>query len=350
MKRKINNIRRKILQGITKHIKGKNAPFNGGEDFLNRPLKILISRPNSRLGNLLMVTPLVQEIEQILPNAKVDIFCRGGVGFPIFENFKNVNKLIVLPSKPFKELSKYLKVWNKLRKENYDLVLNVISNSSSGRLSVELSKAPLKDFGDEIESLKQKYPDYVHMAQKPVYNFRHLLEKWGYLVEEKSIPTLSFNLTPKELEKGTEVYQAIVQNEMPTIYIYTYATGNKCLDSEWWLPFYERLQGEFPNYNIVEVLPKEKVSQIDFKAPSYYSLDLHEMVATISKGDLFITADCGVMHLASAAHIPVLALFNITPIPVYKPYNEGSVAVYCDQVNHEDIITMAKSILKNRGI
>ena len=345
MKKKINNIRRAILQGITKHLKSKPTEFDGGDDFLNKPLKILISRPNSRLGNLLMVTPLVQEIQRVLPNAKVDIFCRGGVGFPIFENYSNVNKLIVLPGKPFKELAKYLKVWNQLRKENYDLVLNVISNSSSGRLSVELSNAPLKDFGDEIETLKQKYPDYVHMAQKPVYNFRYLLEKWGYSVGEPSIPTLSFNLTEDELNKGKGLYQNIIQNQKPTIYIYTYATGSKCLTKDWWIPFYERLLKEFPTYNIVEVLPKEKVSQIDFKAPSYYSLDLHEMVATISKGDLFITADCGVMHLASAAQIPVLALFNITPIPIYKPYNKGSKAVYCDQVNQDDLLSLAHSIL-----
>ena len=51
MKKKINNIRRKILQGITKNIKGKATQFDGGDDFLNKPLKILISRPNSRLGN-----------------------------------------------------------------------------------------------------------------------------------------------------------------------------------------------------------------------------------------------------------------------------------------------------------
>lgn len=345
MKKQINNIRRNILRGISKHIKGKSQKFNGGIDFLNQPLKILISRPNSRLGNLLMVTPLLQEIERVMPNAKVDIFCRGGVGFPIFKNYKNVNKLIVLPGKPFKQLGKYLKVWYTLKKEKYDLVLNVIADSSSGRLSVEISRAPLKDFGDEIEVLKAKYPNYVHMAQKPVYNLRNLLSTWGYQIDDAPIPTLSFNLSEEEYKKGDEIYQGIIQNEKPTIFIYTFATGAKCLKINWWMPFYQQLKKDFPDYNIVEVLPKEKVSQINFDAPSYYSLDLHEMIATISKGDLFITADCGVMHLASAANIPVLAFFNVTPIPVYRPYNQGSVAVYCDQVTQDDVIKLAKEIL-----
>lgn len=345
MKKKINNIRRKLLYSLTKHIKGKTVQFDSVDDILQRPIRVLISRPNSRLGNLLMVTPLVQEIERLLPNAKIDLFVRGGVGFPIFENYKSINKLIVLPSKPFKELGKYIRVWWNLKKEDYDLVLNVIPNSSSGRLSAQLSKASMKDFGDEVESLKLEYPDYIHMAKQPVYNLRYLLSQSGIDFPAAAIPILSFNLTEDELENGERVYHEIIPQDKPTIYIYTFATGNKCLTTTWWTSFYDKLKFEFPNYNIVEVLPKEKVSQIDFAAPSYYSTDLHEMVATISKGSLFITADCGVMHLASASNIPVLALFNITSIEQYGPYNNGSKAVYSDKVTQEELIQFSRDIL-----
>lgn len=345
MKKKINGVRRKVLHSLTKHIKGKAVQLDPTDNILERPIRVLISRPNSRLGNLLMITPLVQEIERLLPNAKIDLFVRGGVGFPIFENYKSINKLIVLPSKPFKELGKYLRVWWNLKKEDYDLVLNVIPDSSSGRLSAQLSKASLKDFGDEIESLKSLYPDYIHMAKQPVYNFRHLLSQWGVDCGNLPIPTLSFNLTEGEFQNGETIYREIIPEDKPTIYIYTFATGNKCLITTWWTSFYEKLKVEFPNYNIVEVLPKEKVSQINFAAPSYYSTNLHEMVATISKGSLFITADCGVMHLASASDIPTLALFNITSIERYCPYNKGSKAVYSDKVSQEELITLAKAIL-----
>lgn len=348
MKKKINNLRRNLLRSLTKHIKGKAVELDPTDDILQRPLRVLISRPNSRLGNLLMVTPLVQEIERLLPNAKIDLFVRGGVGFPIFENYKSVNKLIVLPSKPFKELGKYLKVWWSIKKEDYDLVLNVIPDSSSGRLSAQLSKASMKDFGDELESLKSEYPDYIHMAKQPVYNLRHLLSQWGIDSLDATIPNLSFNLTQQELLNGDKVYRQIIPEDKPTIYIYTFATGNKCLTTAWWTTFYDKLKAEFPDYNIIEVLPKEKVSQINFAAPSYYSTDLHEMVATISKGDLFITADCGVMHLASASNLPVLALFNITSIERYGPYNKGSKAVYSDKVTQEELIQLSKDILQRQ--
>jgi hypothetical protein len=35
--------------------------------------------------------------------------------------------------------------------------------------------------------------------------------------------------------------------------------------------FYAALLQEFPDYNIIEILPVENVSQIEFKAPTFYS-------------------------------------------------------------------------------
>lgn len=345
IKIRINSIRKQLLNSITRHIKGESNVVDADFD-LKEIKNVFISRPNSRLGNLLLVTPLIQDIERLLPHAEIDIFVRGGVGFPIFENYTQVKNLINLPKKPFKELFKYLKIWWRLRRKDYDLALNVIADSSSGRLSVELSKASFKDFGDEVEMLKERYSDYLHMAKQPVYNFRNLLAPYCSEAFEAPIPTLSFNLTAEEFSQGENTYRAIIPHkESPTIYIYTFATGSKCLTKEWWLAFYSKLVAQFPTYNIVEVLPKERVSQINFLAPTYYSVDLHEMSAVISKGALFITADCGVMHLASGSNIPVLALFNVTDINRYGPYNEGSIAVYDHEVNQEELVDRAIQIL-----
>ena len=42
-------------------------------------------------------------------------------------------------------------------------------------------------------------------------------------------------------------------------------------------PIYNTLCKEFKSYNIIEVLPVENISQIDFKAPSFYSKDVREI-------------------------------------------------------------------------
>ena len=78
--------------------------------------RVLISRPNHRLGNLLLITPLVQEVQTLFPNATIDVFIKGNLGPIVFENFTNVNQIIRLPKKHFDELGNYMKGWLKLKK------------------------------------------------------------------------------------------------------------------------------------------------------------------------------------------------------------------------------------------
>jgi heptosyltransferase III len=45
---------------------------------------------------------------------------------------------------------------------------------------------------------------------------------------------------------------------------------------------------------------------------------------------MFVTADCGVMHLASAARVRVLGLFKVTDAAMYAPYGNGSTAIQAE--------------------
>ena len=70
--------------------------------------------------------------------------------------------------------------------------------------------------------------------------------------------------------------------------------------------FIERLQTEFPQHNIIEVLPVQNVSKLSFKAPTFYSKDVREIASLIANTVVFIGADSGIMHLASALkHLPL---------------------------------------------
>jgi hypothetical protein len=66
---------------------------------------------------------------------------------------------------------------------------------------------------------------------------------------------------------------------------------------------YDRLKAEYSNYNIIEVLPVENVSQIGFKAPTFYSKDVREIGALMANTEVFIGGDSGIMHLASASKV-----------------------------------------------
>lgn len=308
--------------------------------------KVLIIRPNHRLGNQLLLTPLVQEVINTFPDCKIDLFVKGGVAPIVFQNYPEVDKIIQLPKKPFNELLKYAKAWFSIKKTHYDLVINGDKNSSSGRLLTQIANATYKVFGDVHEDIQKKYPDYLHISKYPIYNLRRYLAKLEIEKKSSEMPLLNIKLSESELAKGKEILDSIVKNDKKTICIYTNATGNKCYSEDWWETFYARLQKEYPNYNIIEMLPIENISKISFKAPTFYSKDVREMGAIIKNTSVFIAADNGVMHLASAALTPCVGFFSVTNLNVYMPYGNGSVAIDTNTTTIEDWIKSIDSILK----
>lgn len=345
--KKINVFRRSLMRNLTKNI-GKSS---SQEDIIlvdkNDIKRILICRPNGRLGNLLLITPLVQEVTEIFPNCKVDLFVKGTLAPIIFENYDNIDKIIDLPKKPFKSLLKYLNVWISIKRQKYDVAINVDQNSSSGRLAVQFSNAKYKFFGDSNEESQQVKNDYDHIAKYPVYNFRYYLTKLRFPKSNKIIAPLNLKLSSSEIAGGKKILNDLIHNDKRTICIFTYATGEKCLSEDWWESFYTQLKREYSNYNIIEILPVENVSQIAFKAPTFYSKDIREIGAVIANTDLFIGADSGIMHLASAVQTPTIGLFSVSNIKKYEPYDNCSIGVDVNLYTRKDYLKTINSILNN---
>jgi len=343
---KINQFRRSLMRSITGNIGKSNQIHKVDSIDPNQIKRVLISRPNHRLGNLLLITPLVQEVSRTFPHCKIDLFVKGNLAPIVFENYKEMGQIIKLPKKHFKELSGYLNGWISIKKNNYDLAINVDKDSSSGRLSVQLANATYKFFGEGDEDIQSKYADYNHIAKYPVYNLRNYLAKLGIPKKESPVPSLLLQLSDAEKNAGKEILDQLVSPKKKTICLFTFATGAKCYSVEWWAKFYERLQIEFDEYNLLEVLPIENVSQIGFKAPTFYSKDIREIAAFFSNTAVFIGADSGMMHLASAAQIPAIGLFSVTNIEKYQPYNANSVAIQTDLTELDDWIKIIHEVLK----
>jgi len=313
--------------------------------------KILISRPNHRLGNLLLITPLLQEVIETFPDAEIDLFVKGNLAPSLFKNYTNIHRIISLPKKPLKALFNYLQGWIVMKKSRYDIVINAIDQSSSGILSIRFATSRYAFYGDLEDQTKLKYKDHVHMAKYAVYSFRNYLYKIGIEKSETPAPHLDLQLSASELAEGKKNLYELVKNEKETIGLFTYATGAKCYPPLWWNEFYNQLITNYPEYNIIEVLPVEHVSQISFKAPTYSSKDVRQAGALIANTCIFIVADGGVMHLASSVQTPTIGLFKVTNPDSYTPYNNGSVAINTNDLDLTDCIRIVGEVLnKSKSI
>lgn len=345
-KQKINVYRRKIMRGLTGGI-GKGSLENINKSESIKIERILINRPNQRLGNTLLITPLVQEIIQFNPKVKIDLFVKGKVAPIVFENYPQIDQIIELPKKPFKDLASYIKVWLKIKRKKYDLVINVDKQSSSGRLSTSFANSKYKLFGDEfIADTTQE--NQLHQAQYPVYQFRKFLELFEGKERKEAVPQQNIQLSEREIEKGKKMLEEITENSSKkTIAFFTFATGAKCYNEEWWTEFYNLFYPKYAEeYNLIEILPVENISMLTHKLPEYYSKDVREIASVMFNCEVVIAADSGMMHLSSAAPSKTIGLFKSEDfMQRYKPYGEGNAVVLAKDDNQEGVMEALEKIL-----
>lgn len=346
---KINQIRQAIIWSLTKNIglsREKEAELIAHDDIQ----KILITRPNHRLGNTLLITPLVQEVIDTFPRAEIDLFVKGNVAPIVLRNYENINRIIRVPAKPFLNPFRYLAGWLTMMRCRYDLVINAAHHSSSGRLSTRFARARHKYYGDPDDRIKENQDNHQHSAKYPVNGLRLYLNRCGIRVNAGPVPSLDLKLSASELANGRKLLDAMVTDDKKTICLFTNATGSKCYSKSWWESFHQRLHVAFPDYNIIEILPANNLSQLSFAIPSFYSKQIREIGSLIANTDLFIGADSGMMHLASAVQTNTVGLFKITDPATFGPYNNSSVSINTNSGSMDDWINVIGSVLVNSGM
>ena len=174
-KGRINNLRRKTTRFFSKIFLSDKLSEDNFSQNITQVKKVLVSRPNHRLGNNLLLTPLITEISEIFPNAEIHIFTKGGLADVVFENYKDVTRLIKLPRKPFKNLIEYFSCWFSILSEKYDISINANRVSSSGKLATKFSRSNYK-FYNILNENSELINDYSHNAKNPVYNLRFLVK------------------------------------------------------------------------------------------------------------------------------------------------------------------------------
>jgi ADP-heptose:LPS heptosyltransferase len=66
--------------------------------------RVLVCRPNHRLGNTVLITPLLAEIEALYPGAEIDVVSGGNVGEQLFVERFHVRRVYSLPRKVARHL------------------------------------------------------------------------------------------------------------------------------------------------------------------------------------------------------------------------------------------------------
>lgn len=300
--------------------------------------RILICRTSHSLGNTLLLTPLVQELEVVYPSAEIDLVTQSKAAGDIFGRYAGMHDILLLPTRPFRHPLRSLRVLRQIRRTRYDLAIDPDSQSQTGRLLLMLAKATYK-----LGFISPKKSGYLthglpvpaepkRKGLRPVFLLRSAIH--GAIDPgSQRYPLPDLRLSADERRQGRETLARLLASrpglgdKKGVIGIFADATGAKLLGEAWWRRFLDVLETRYADYALIEIVPAAAQSMLGGRYPTYFSSNVRKLVATLSGMSLYVSADCGVMHLACAAKIPTVGIFSVTNAAEWGPYGRNKYVV-----------------------
>ena len=294
------------------------------------------------LGDVVLSTPLVRALRQTFPKAHLAYLSEQPYG-EVLEHNPHLNEVIALDRKEIasfplaRRAFAHAGFFKRLRKENFDLVIDLLGNPRSGLLSF-LTGAKIR-FGP---ARRGRAIYYTHLVAEPNRSHTQI---------ETHLEFLKFlGMDPYKADPKTEIF---VSNREKT-WAFSYLAENRLVShplillhpgASWpakrWLPerfaqIATRLQRDLKASTVLLCGPNEQgmtsevLQAMRGKLHVAEGLTIRQLTALLSKCDLFITNDAGPMHIACALGRPTLALFGPGDPQTWFPYplNDKQVAIH----------------------
>jgi ADP-heptose:LPS heptosyltransferase len=315
--------------------------------------RILVCRPNHRLGNLLLLTPLLSELSRLLPNAEVDIVLAGEHVAELFQTFPNVRHIWNLSRRMVRHPIALIRTIAAIRRTRYDLAIDPCEASQSSRFMMTVAR-PRHALGIARGGTPEGSDTWMtlapaHMAQWPVHLLRGAL-RHPPAGPGQGFPALNIRLTATERACARAHLDRLAgldghPDAAAIIGVFVEATGTKKYGVDWWRRFIDALRAGRPGCVIMEIAPPDGRPRLGADFPFFSSPSPREVAAVISGMTCLVSADCGVMHLASASGTPTLGLFSVSDAMKYAPYGHGSQALLTRGKTPEQVAQAASGLI-----
>ncbi len=293
---------------------------------------VFVIRINYRIGNMLMVTPLIQALEKELPHARIDLLVGAAYTKVFFEGFKQIDNIYDFPRKLLKNPLSVLRYIKRIRAKKYDLLINLNAGSSSDRIATLLSRAEIKlgfclnNSWLPINHCVELDPALTHEALKPlalmnVFKPQHPFAK---------TLSIALNTNEKNIANGV-LTQLLNQHELNNhtkiVGLFRNARNEKKIENDWWLQLVDALKKQQPDLVFIDILSPDVPEPLVENMVSYAEKNLRSLGAFLSQLDVFICADTGPMHLACASGVSTIALFKDSSPLLYGPLGDHDLSL-----------------------
>lgn len=297
--------------------------------------RIVVCKVSHTLGNTLLLTPLLQELERRYPGAEVDIVTRNPVAGELFAGYPSLGAVYHLPAHALAHPFRVASMLRRLRATRYDLAIDADSRSQTGRLLVNLMGATRSaGYSSDRKRGHVSHPvPLPHDLQRESALPVHLLRAAMQLDGNDAWPAPQVRLAAHEQADGRERLRRLLADSSgagvdtrhrPVIGIFANATGHKLIAADWWVRFITTLELTCPGHAVVEIVPMSGRSMLSHRYPAYYSGNIRRLAGVLAALSVYVSADCGIMHLANACAPRTIGLFDRTDPAAWGTYGPGS--------------------------
>ncbi len=321
----------------------------------NPPVRVLLVRHDDRIGNLILMKPLLEGIRKIWPDAETGVLI-GPRFAQIYQEEPEIDRLWILQKKrillnPFLLLG----LVRELRRFEYDIAIDcshMHSFSLTGALLTRLSGAPVRVAYD-----RGRADDFCNMLVEPLRAEHHesdvLLNLLRPFVVELPEALMELHLSPEENDWAEKMRaECGVGPRGVLLGIHVGGRSAKKWPIERYITLIERILELYKIHIIVICGPgeEEEARQVrqDLveRVRVIEDLGLRQMMSLIAHCDFFISPDTGPMHVAVAFGVPTVAVFLEDTFKRYGPPGSGNriVRVTADSGEDEALAAFAELV------
>lgn len=318
--------------------------------------KVLLLRQD-RLGDVLISIPFLKALTKAKPNLELHILLgpKNIQLAPLMEKY--CTKIWFYD----KKLTETISLISKLRKEKFDLVIDLFDNASRTS-SIFLNSLNVKyKLGFDKENSKV----YSHIVPIPDKSQIHIVERLYSLL-------LPFGINPNDIDERLEIDESLLNSG---IYpknpskkrlgiIISGSSEAKSWGNENIIEFSNKFSAEYPDWEIVIFATNktlENQKEICSQSPAQgvpLVKSFLDFASQIKTCDFIITPDTSVVHLCSAFRIPSIVLYYSPEIPpklkLWTPYKTEHLALMNEisvrNINISEVIDGIKKMMTDKAI
>jgi heptosyltransferase-3 len=292
------------------------------------------------IGDVLLTTPLISNLAHYYPDAKIDFALNSGTE-EMIENNPKINKIFIYEREKIKKSSFIKKIQREIaflqeiRKEKYDIVINLTSSDRGIFLSIFSNSKKIISFPSKKSFLNKFISDPIKGTIQ-----------WKHWVDINLLALKTLNKNP--VRKSVEIFwNDEVENNIKSIlknnnlnknnFIHFHPLSRwffKCIDDKLAAKIIDFIEKRMnlkvvltaaPNHEELEkinnILRSTKTNPINLAG----KLSLKEIASLNDKALAFVGVDTAIMHISAANNTPTLAFFGPSIPYAWGPWDNSKM-------------------------